>query len=70
MTTSPGTDYVTRAEFELAMARIDTRFAQIETLIERSTVTSIRWAVGIALGQYALVFGLILFFISREIPHP
>ncbi len=61
--------FVTKSEFELAMARIDVRFAQLETLIERSMVTSIRWSVGIALGQYALIFGVILFFIAREMPH-
>lgn len=69
MTTSPSTDYVTKHEFQLAMANIDTRFAQLETLIERSTVTSIRWTVGIALSQYALILGVVLFFVSREIPH-
>ena len=69
MTTSPGTDYVTKYDFDLAMARIDTRFAQIETLIERTAIMSIRWTVGIALGQYALLFGVILFFIARDVPH-
>ena len=73
MTTSPGTDYVTRAEFELAMQRIDARLelleARLEAMIERSTVTSIRWTVGVSFGLYALMFGLILFVVSREIPH-
>ena len=90
MTTSPTTDYVTKAQFERAMERIDAQFvtktefehameridakfelldARMETRIERATVTSIRWTVGIALGQYALLFGAILFFIAREIPH-
>jgi hypothetical protein len=73
MTTSPGTDYVTRAEFEQAMLRIDARFAlleaRIEAMIERLTVTSIRWTVGVSFGLYALMFGLILFVVSREIPH-
>jgi len=69
MTTSPSTDYVTKHEFELAMAHIDTRFAQLETRIEQATVTSIRWIVGLAFGQYALMFGLILFVVSRELTH-
>ena len=95
MTTSPGTDYVTRAEFERAMERIDANFeraleridskferaleridskfdlleARVETRIERATVTSIRWTVGLAFGQYALMFGLILFVVSRELAH-
>ena len=73
MTTSPRTDYLTKGEFDLAMARLDTRFdlleARLETRIERAMVTGIRWTVGIALGQYALMFGVVLFFISRELPH-
>jgi hypothetical protein len=87
MTTLPNSEYVTRSEFELAMARIETRFerldarldvqfarletrfAQIETLIERSSITSIRWIVGLTSGLYALIFGLILFVVSRELPH-
>jgi hypothetical protein len=73
MTTSPGPDYVTKADFDRAMERIDAKFelleARLEIRIERATVTNIRWTVGIALSQYALFFGLILFFISREIPH-
>lgn len=73
MTTSPTTDYVTKAEFERAMERIDTKFelldARIETRIERATATSIRWVVGLAFGQYALMFGLILFVVSRELSH-
>ena len=78
--TSPSTaELLTKTEFELAMARldtrsaaldarIDTRFAQLETLIERSSVTSIRWIVGLTFGLYALMFGLILFVVSRELP--
>ena len=73
MTTSPGTDYLTRSEFQVAMTRIDARFdvveARLEARIEQAMVTSIRWTVGIALGQYALLFGVILFFVSREFLH-
>ncbi len=69
MTSPMSTDYVTRHEFELAMARMDARFAQVEAAIERSAVAGIRWTVGMALGLYALMFGLILFVVSRELPH-
>jgi hypothetical protein len=80
MTSPSRTDFVTRAGFELAMARIDARldqfearmearFAQTETVIERANVTSIRWVVGMSFGLYALMFGLILFVLSRELPH-
>ena len=80
MTTPTSSDTVTRAEFERAMDRIDVRLeridsrfelleARIETRIERATVTSIRWTVGLAFGQYALMFGLILFIVSRELAH-
>ena len=57
------------AGFAQSEARTDLRFAQMETLIERSTVTSIRWVVGMSFGLYALMFGLILFVLSRELPH-
>jgi tetrahydromethanopterin S-methyltransferase subunit G len=90
MTTSPGTDYVTKSdfdlamaridasfvnksEFELAMARIDSRFdvleARLEARIEQAMVTSIRWTVGVSFSLYALMFGLILFIIARELSH-
>lgn len=55
------------------MQRIDARFdlleARMETNIERAMLTGVRSTVGMALGQYALVFAVILFFISREVPH-
>jgi hypothetical protein len=80
MTTPTSSDYVTRPEFERAMAHIDARFermdtkfdlleARLDARIERALVTSIRWTVGLAFGQYALMFGLILFVISRELAH-
>jgi hypothetical protein len=73
MTASPGTEYVTRAEFERAMQRIDAKFdvleARLETRIEMASGSSIRWIVGLAFGQYALMFGLILFVVSRELAH-
>lgn len=73
------TEYVTRSEFDLAMSRIDARFervdarfdvleARLEAKIEAALATSIRWTVGLAFGQYALMFGLILFVVSRELP--
>jgi hypothetical protein len=69
--TAPSTaELVTKAEFELAMARLDVRFAQLETAIERAGVTSIRWLVGMVFGVYALQIGLILFVVSRELTHP
>ena len=53
-------------------AEIDSRFAvleaRLEARIEAATVTSIRCTVGMAFGIYALMFGLILFVISRELP--
>ena len=58
------------SRFAQSEARTDVRFAQMETLIERSTVTSVRWVVGMSFGVYALMFGLVLFVISRELPHP
>jgi hypothetical protein len=48
--------------------RLDTRFAQLETAIERATLTSVRWIVGLILPLYAVMFGLILFIVSRELP--
>src|SRR5438105_3096245 len=51
------------------MARIDVRFAQVETGIERAMVTNIRWLVGLTFGLYALMLGLILFVVARELPH-
>jgi hypothetical protein len=87
MTSPTSADFVTRHEFELAMARIDARFdqfearmdarfaqvdvrfAQMEALIERGLAANIRWTVGISFGLYALMFGLILFVVSRELPH-
>jgi hypothetical protein len=116
MTSPTSADFVTHHEFELAMARIDsrfdrlearlearfgqieaqmdTRFAQVDTRfaladtrlaemgtrvagvqgsleaqIERAMVASIRWTVGVSFGLYVLMFGLILFVVSRELPH-
>jgi hypothetical protein len=116
MTSPASAEFVTRHEFELAMARIDSRFDQLEAsldrrfaqvdshfdqlearldarfalvdarfaqtdgrvtavegrleaLIERSLVASIRWTVGISFGLYALMFGLILFVVARDLPH-
>jgi hypothetical protein len=68
MTTPTASEPVTRGEFELAMAHLDTRFAQLETTIERASITSIRWTVGLILPLYAMMFGLILFIVSREFP--
>ncbi len=67
------------SQLELRFAAIDSRFgevesrfavteARLETKIEAATVTSIRWTVGMAFGVYAMMFGLILFVISRELP--
>jgi hypothetical protein len=91
MTSPTSADFVTRHEFELAMARIDSRFDQLdaqldvrfaqfearfaqlqgslEVQIERSAVNSIRWTIGVSFSLYALMFGLILFVVSRELPH-
>jgi hypothetical protein len=73
MTTSPTTDYVTKAEFERAMEHIDAKFelldARMESRIERAFATTVRWVVGLAFGQYALMFALILFVVSRELAH-
>ena len=73
MTTLPNSEYVTRTEFEVAMTRIDGRFdvleARMEALVERALATSIRWTVGVSFGLYALLFGLILFVVSRDLPH-
>jgi hypothetical protein len=91
MTSPPSAEFVTRHEFELAMARIDARFDQLEARldarfqqidtrfaqtegrleaqIERAMGASIRWTVGVSFGLYALMFGLILFVVSRELPH-
>jgi hypothetical protein len=80
MTSSPGTDFVTRHAFELAMvridarfdhleARLDARFAQVDARIERAMVAGSRWTVGVAFGLYALMFGLILLVVSRAPPH-
>jgi hypothetical protein len=78
------TEFVTHNEFELGMARIEARFDRLEgrmdsrfnefeartgARIEAAKNESIRWVVGIAMGQYALMFGLILFVVSRELPH-
>jgi hypothetical protein len=68
------------AEFETRFAGLETRFTQVdgriaegegrlEALIERSLVASIRWTVGVSFGLYALMFGLILFVVARELPH-
>ena len=62
MTSDPPV-FATRSDLDLAVARI-------ETLIERSAITQIRWLVGTAFGLYALMFGLILFVVSRELTHP
>jgi hypothetical protein len=70
-------DLVTRLDrleshLEVRFAAIDSRFAvteaRLEARIEAATVTSIRWTVGMAFGLYAMMFGLILFVISRELP--
>jgi len=63
MTTPTASAPVTRAELDLA-------FARLETLIERASVTQIRWLVGTTFGLYALLFGLILCVVSREMAHP
>jgi hypothetical protein len=72
LTTPTASEPVTRGEFELAMARLegrlDTRFAQLETAIERATLRSVRWIVGLILPLYAVMFGLILCIVSRELP--
>ena len=61
------------ANMNARFANVDSRFAvteaRLEAKIEAATVTSIRWTVGMAFGLYALMFGLILFVISRELPH-
>jgi hypothetical protein len=123
MTSPASADFVTPHEFELAMARIDSRFGQLEAsidlrfaqvdsrfeqlgarldarfaqldtrfaeletrftqvdgriaegegrleaLTETSMVASIRWTVGMSFGLYALMFGLILFVVARELAH-
>ena len=62
--TSPATSAaVTRADLDLAVAKL-------ETLIERAAVTQIRWLVATIFGLYALMFGLILFVASRELARP
>jgi hypothetical protein len=53
MATLPGSDYVTRSEFEVAMARIDARFdvleARMEATVERALArSSIRWTIGLS----------------------
>ncbi|MBV8714204.1 MAG: hypothetical protein JOZ65_03970 [Chloroflexi bacterium] len=53
--------------FDAKLAVLD---ARVEGHIEKALVTSIRWTVGLAFGQYALMFGLILFVVSRELAHP
>jgi len=63
MTTPTASAPVTRAELDLAVARL-------ETLFERASVTQIRWLVGTTFGLYALLFGLILCVVSREMAHP
>ena len=63
MTTPTASAPLTRADLELAIARL-------ETLIERASVTQIRWLVGTTFGLYALMFGLILFVVAREMAHP
>jgi hypothetical protein len=71
------TQYVTKADLDVAMARLQTAFrgdlgvevARLEVLIERSAVTQIRWLVGLSFGLYGLMFALILFVIARELPH-
>ena len=77
MSTPMSTENVTRGEFDLAMARIDARFervdarfdvmeARLEAKMDAALATSIRWTVGLAFGQYALIFGFIIFVLSRE----
>jgi len=68
------------ARLDAHFAQIDTRFAQVDTRIvqgqgtleaqiERAMVASIRWTVGVSFGLYGLMFALILFVVSRELPH-
>ena len=72
MTTPTVPELVTRAQFETAMARIEGRFdvlrAQLETAIERASVTNIRWTVGMILPLHAVLFGFMLFIVGREFP--
>ncbi len=55
--------------FDRLEGRIDGMEGRLEAMIERAMVASIRWTVGVSFGLYALMFGLILFVISRELPH-
>ncbi|MBV9323259.1 MAG: hypothetical protein JO352_05670 [Chloroflexi bacterium] len=68
------------ARFDSLEARLDARFAQLDTRsaqlqgsleaqIERAMAASIRWTVGMSFGLYGLMFALILFVVSRELPH-
>ena len=57
------------ARFDRLDAGLDARFAHMEANMERGLAGSIRWTVGISFGLYALMFGLILFVVSRELPH-
>ena len=71
------TTYVTKADLDAALGRLQSEFrsdlrvevARLEVLIERATVTHIRWLVGLTFGLYGLMFALILFVVSRELPH-
>src|SRR5690242_8707620 len=56
--------------FAQTEARFEVRFAQMETSIERSAVSTIRWVIVVTFGIYALMFGLILFVMARELPRP
>jgi hypothetical protein len=56
------------ARFAQLDARSETRFAQLETAIERASLTGIRWSVGLILPLYAVLFGFLLFIVSREFP--
>ncbi len=78
MATSGRSQPVTWAELDVSLATLEARieakielaFARLETLIERATVTNIRWTVGLTFGLYALILGLMLFVVSRELPRP
>jgi hypothetical protein len=57
------------ARMDAGFAQIEARFSPMEALMERGLAASIRWTVGVSFGLYALMFGLILFVVSRELPH-
>ena len=61
------------AEMKGGLAELKGSLAELkgdlEAQIERAMVASIRWTVGVSFGLYALMFALILFVVSRELPH-